>query len=263
MSLVFSAVVPHPPLLIEAIGKDKLAKLEQTKQALSQLEQDLYLAKPQIIVVITPHGSVFEDAFSINANTDYTSNFAAFGDLETKDAWKGTPDFAARISHTAKEQNVPTQLISETALDHGVSIPLHLLANHLPDAKILPVGFSHLSTEMHNAFGEILKDAIMTSDKRIALIASADLAHTLSQDAPAGFHADGEQFDGQVRALLSTKNATGYAGLPEALITNAASCGYRSILLLLAIMKDMNYEFKELSYEAPFGVGYLTGELSF
>ena len=84
--LVFASIVPHPPLLIPNIGKEEIAKVEKTKQALKQLEQDLYLAKPDIIITISPHGSLFSDAFSINAHTHFVLMFyrAYFSSLRSE-----------------------------------------------------------------------------------------------------------------------------------------------------------------------------------
>jgi len=263
MSLVFAGITPHPPLLIPTIGKGQEEKLAQTRQALETMEQELYLTKPQIIVIISPHGSLFPDAFSINAHTHICSDYELFGDLATKKEWTGTPDLAAKISHESKTHSIPTRLVSKEKVDHGVSVPLHFLTTHLPDVKILPVGFSGLDHEQHAAFADILKDEIMKTDKRVALLASADLAHTLSEQAPAGYHPQGEQFDKHVLALLSTKNTKGFSALDTTLVKVAQSCGYMSLLLFLQIMQEMDYEFKQLSYEAPFGVGYLTGQLVF
>ena len=89
MSLVFSAICPHPPVLIPGIGKKEVEKIEQTNKALKKLEQDLYIAKPQILIVISPHGSLFKDAFSVNAHPEFHSHFDQFGDLSTKKTWAG------------------------------------------------------------------------------------------------------------------------------------------------------------------------------
>jgi hypothetical protein len=37
MSLVFAAIVPHPPLLIPSIGKEAIKKIDKTKRALEKL----------------------------------------------------------------------------------------------------------------------------------------------------------------------------------------------------------------------------------
>ena len=116
--LVFSAIVPHPPILIPSIGKDEIKKIEKTKQALEQLEQDLYLAKPDTILIISPHGSLFTDAFSINAHTHFVSDFEQFGDLTTKLEWTGADSLAAKIKQEIKANEIPLQLISQIGRAH-------------------------------------------------------------------------------------------------------------------------------------------------
>lgn len=264
MSLVFSAITPHPPLLIPNIGKTQIKKVKKTQESLEQLEQDLYLSKPDVVMVISPHGSLFPDAFSVNAYNKFSSSFEEFGDLATKMNWEGIPSLAASISHKGNnELNIPVQLVSEEKLDHGTTVPLFYLVNHLPKIKILPIGYSALDNKTHLEFGSMLKEVIMDSDKRIAVIASGDLSHGLTTDAPAGFSQVGEKFDKQIVELLETRNTVGIAGLDQKFVEEAAECGYRSLLILLGIMRDMDYTFKNYSYEGPFGVGYLVGNFVF
>ena len=59
--------------------------------------------------------------------------------------------------------------------------------------------------------------------------------------------------------MLENKNTTGIANMDDKIVDSASECGYRSILILLGILKNMDYSFKNYSYEAPFGVGYLVG----
>lgn len=263
MSLVFSAVAPHPPLLIPNIGKKELSKVDKTKKALEQLEQDLYLVKPEIIIIISPHGSLFANAFSVNAHTNFLSAFEQFGDFETKCQWQGDPMLAAKISHRSNELKIPIQLISQDQIDHGSSVPLYYLTNHLSNIKILPIGYSGLDAKIHLQFGELLKEIIMESDSRIAVIASGDLSHGLTTDAPAGYSKVGLKFDKELIELLETRNTVGIASMDRKFIDEAAECGYRSFLILLGIMRDIDYSFKNYSYEGPFGVGYLVGNFVF
>ena len=259
MSLVFAAITPHPPLLIPNIGKEESKKAEKTKQALEKLEQDLYLTKPEIIIVISPHGNSFPDAFSINAHTQFESNFKEFGDMDTKQTWHGSPELASKIDCSTHGKVLHTSLVSEEKLDHGSSVPLFFLTSHLPNVRILPVGYTQLPVKDHLEFGYLLKEIIMSSDKRIAVIASGDLSHGLTKDSPAGFSETGKEFDETIIKLLETKNTTGVMNMEEKFVEEAMECGYRSILILLGILKNMDCEFKNYSYEAPFGVGYLVG----
>jgi AmmeMemoRadiSam system protein B len=259
MSLVFAAIAPHPPMLIPAIGKDHIEAIQKTKDALARLEQDLYIAKPQVIIIISPHGSLFANAFSVNAHTSFSTLFEQFGDLTTKKEWRGAPEIAATIAAEAAKRRIPVQLVSQDKIDHGASIPLFALTGHLPDVRVLPIGFNGASPDNHLAYGELLKEVMMNEDKRIALIASADLSHCLTVNAPVDFHADGEAFDQKIIAMLEVRNTAGIAGMEPAVVANAAECGYRSILIALGALKNVSFSFSTYSYESPFGVGYLVG----
>ncbi len=262
MSLTFAAITPHPPILLPNIGKD-INELSQTKQAFLELEQELYLTKPQIILVISPHEGIYPDAFVINAYTDFTARFERFGDVLTTFNWKGSPDFAAKLSHAGNNHAFPLRLISEPSLSYGASVPLSLLTSHLENFKIVPVGYSKLSPKEHLDFGELMKEVIMSTDKRVAVIASGDLSHHLNEKVPGGFRLEGKKFDEELIALLETRNTLGIAQMNPDMIAKAEECGYRSLLILLGILKNVDFKFKRLCYEAPFGVGYLTGHFVF
>lgn len=263
MSLVFASIVPHPPLLIPNIGKDEIKKVKKTQQALEKLEEELYVAKPDAILIISPHASLFADAFTINAHTNFVSDFEQFGDFATKVNWQGAEQIAAKIGRLAKDQHLPVQLIGEGKLDHGAAVPLFYLTKHLPNIKILPLGYSALDVKTHLKFGELLKEIIMQSNKRIAVVASGDLSHGLTTDAPAGYSKVGAEFDAKLIELLETRNTLGIVNLDAQFVEEAAECGYRSFLILLGILKNMDYTFKNFSYEGPFGVGYLVGNFIF
>ena len=263
MSLVLAAIAPHPPLLIPSIGKDLVKKMEKTQKALQKLEEDLYLAKPDIILIISPHGSYFPNAFSVNVCPEFETDLKEFGDLATKLKFKGEMHISALISDRAKEENFPVAMITEKGLDHGSIVPLFALCQHLPDAQILQIGFSDLDAKTHLDFGYFIKEIIMDSNKRVAVIASGDLSHALTTDAPAGFNAAGEKFDNKIQELLANKNLTGMLQLDPEMIKNASECGLRSFLILLGILKNVDYTYHQYSYEAPFGVGYLTANFVF
>lgn len=258
MSLVFAAITPHPPLLIPSVGKEALKKIEKTKLAMKKLEEDLYLAKPDVILIISPHGSFFDDAFSINVCTEYHGDLKEFGDLTTNLKIKGEINLASMINDHAKEEHIATSMISESKIDHGCTVPLTFLTQHLPDVQISQLGFSELDWKTHVDYGNLIKEKIMDTNKRVAVIASADLSHALTTDSPAGFNPTGAKFDEKIQELLSHRNLSGMLQLEKEFVENAAECGFRSILILMGILKDVDYTYKQYAYEGPFGVGYLT-----
>lgn len=259
MPLVFAAFTPHPPLLIPDIGKEQIEKLEKTKQALNKLEEELYIAKPQIIFIISPHSGLFENSFSINAHTHFTSAFEEFGDLATKLDWIGSPEAAARTKELARLHNIPMQLVSKEKLDHGATVPLFYLTRHLRDCRIMPIGYSHLDAKTHLKFGRILKETIMNSNKRVAIIASGDLSHDLDKKIWPKIN-----LDKKLIKLIKTRDKEKIVKLENTKeLKDSKECGYRSLLILLGAINGIFYNFSIHSYEHPFGVGYLTGNFYF
>jgi len=263
MSLVFAALTPHPPLLIPTIGKDALIKAEKTKQAFEKLEEDLYLSKPDTILIISPHSNLLSDAFTFNISKEFETDLTEFGDLTTHLKYKADLDLAFLIREEAKKENFSIILESNSSLDHSAAVPLFYLAQHLSKTSILPMGFCELDYKTHIEFGYFLKEQIMKSTKRVAIIASGDLSHTLTPDSPGGFNPEGKIFDEKIQEFLSARNTTGLLQLDKDIIEKAASCGFRSILLLMGMLRGINFDYKSYCYEAPFGVGYLTANFVF
>lgn len=260
MALVFAAITPHPPFLLPSIGKEAFYELKKTVKALQTLEEELYTAKPNLILIISPHTGLFAESFTINAHPTLTSAFEQFGDMLTVKTWTGAPEFAAKVSHAAKSLHLPVQLMSEEKIDHGATIPLTYLTEHLPQVKIVPIGYSALTPEDHVTFGKFLKEQIMESGKRVAVIASGDMSHCLTKDAPHGLKPAGEAFDKALQQAFKVHDTSSLSTLDAGLVQDAEECSYRSSLILMGILDGMNYTYVQHAYEHPFGVGYLTAQ---
>lgn len=254
--IVASAIVPHPPIMIPQIGKDNLAQLKMTSAGYEKLAKELEKEQIETILIISPHGKLFEDSFSMNLNPKFSCNFEDFGDFATKKEWNGNIKITYRIKESL-ETKIPLQLISDERLDHGSSVPLYLLTSKLPNVKIIPTYYSYRSLQDHFAFGQELEHQLQISRERIAVIASGDLSHRITKNAPAGYSPKGKKFDNKLIEYLRNKNTEKILNMDEKLIQEAGECGLRSIMILLGIMSNMSYTPELLSYEAPFGVGYL------
>lgn len=265
MSLVWAALTPHSPLLIPKIGKDNLAKLKETQNSFAELAESLAKSKADSIIVLSPHGIEIDGAFALNMgvveNNEniYWADFEEFGDFESKYRWE--PDIY--LSYKIKsylETRSPLQLATSEKLDHGASVPLILLAKNLPEAKVIVINTSNLSREEHITLGTYLKEIIMTQEKNIAVIASGDLSHRLDENSPMESNSAGPEFDEFIREKLDQADFDAILNIDETLVQEAGECAYKSLLIMLGLVKEYNWSFKELSYEKPFGIGYLSGE---
>ena len=256
MPIVFSALVPHSPILIPSIGKGNINRIKITLKAYQKLSEKLKNSKPDSIIIITPHGPIQENVFTINLNPEFEGKFEEFGDFSIKLKMNGDIGLIHKIRE-ALETKAPLTLISEPLLDYGASVPLYLLAKDLKNIKIIPIYYSELDLPAHFKFGQLLQHELIISQENIAIIASGDLSHRLSEDAPAGYSPKAKKFDSKVIEYLKNKEINNLNNFDKNLIAEAAECGLRSIVLLMGILNRINYKPVQLSYEAPFGVGYL------
>ncbi len=257
MSLVFAAFTPHSPLLIDGVGQESGKKLAQTKAALEKLEQELYAARPDTIVVISPHGVVLLDTFLINLSDHYLSNFEEFGDYKTSHHYRGDLRFIEDFKRQIGE-DLPVAVSSETKLDYGTSVPLAYLAAHLPNIRIVPLSYSLLDYQSHFRYGQILKEHIASTNDRIAVIASGDLSHSLSKDSPAPYWPKAQNFDQDILNIIRQRDMAGLLKLNTDDINQACECGLRSLVILFGLIDEMKVTPEVLSYEAPFGIGQAT-----
>ena len=256
MPIIFSAITPHAPILIPAIGKENLNRIKATKQAMEKLAEDLYSCQPDTILIISPHGQIQPNAFTINLSPNFECNFEEFGDLTTKLNFVGDIKLSYKIRERM-ETKAPLQLISDASLDYGCGIPLCLLAQNLPKIKIIPLYYSGLDLTAHFKFGQLLRRELNYHNERIAVIASGDLSHCISKDAPAGYSPKGKKFDKKLIKYLLNDKIKDLLNINHDLIEASKECGLKSIVILLGILGGSNYKTQMLSYEAPFGVGYL------
>jgi AmmeMemoRadiSam system protein B len=259
--LVFSAIAPHPPLLIPSIGRDNLKVIKKTEEAMKKMANDLYGCKPETVVIISPHGEIDENKITINQAVKLNATFKEFGDLSTKLEWPGDAGLAYKI-YEQFETSGQVRLSHEENLDHGLAVPLSQLLVNLKETKVLPLTYAFQDLDFHFQFGQQLREILQAANQRIAVIASGDLSHRLTKEAPAGYHPDGKKFDKILVDLLKNKKFAEVLKLDRGLVENAGECGLRSIALLLGIIQDINFTPRLLSYEGPFGVGYLVMEFT-
>lgn len=256
--ICFSAITPHPPIIIPGIGEpDDLRRVQSTIQAMEALGKKLQDANPETIIIISPHASLDPYSFAINLDKFLKGDLMDFG-LDKEFIFENDLELADKIISEGKKEKISVTTY-EAALDHGALVPLYYLAKS--GTRIVHLSFSFFSLAEHYEYGKVIGKICEESGKRIALIASGDLSHRLIIDAPAGYSPLGKKFDEKLIELLRKKEINALINLDKILIEEAGECGLRSIIILLGSLAEKNYEFNKLSYEGPFGVGYLVAEM--
>lgn len=256
--ICFAAITPHPPIIIPGIGqKEDLEKTKKTVLAMERLRQDLEKAKPDTIIIISPHAPLELDFFGINRARKLAGDLLNFG-LNKQFEFANDMEVAQKIYRVSLAEKLSARFY-ESALDHGALVPLYYLAKNIKP-KIVHLTFSYLDFPAHYHYGEVIGGISADSRERIAIIASGDLSHRLNLAAPAGYSAQGKKFDQKLIEFLEAGQTEEILNFNGAFVEEAGECGLRSIIILLGALKSKKYHFDLLSYEGPFGVGYLVAK---
>lgn len=203
------------------------------------------------------------------------------GSPEDRAKVKNTIEALEKLGKELEKKNPDKIIISSPHPDWGIKVPLHFLNSirQLADkiqnyqhpntpviepGTIYPILTTMDSPKQHFEWGKKFYLKIKNLKLKIALIASGDLSHYLKTDCPYGFHSDGPKFDNGLIKVLKKKDIEKILKLDK-LYPKAGECGLRSFCFLLGILEasDINYQPEILSYECPFGVGYLVVDFRF
>ncbi|KKS40588.1 hypothetical protein A3H03_02485 [Candidatus Kuenenbacteria bacterium RIFCSPLOWO2_12_FULL_42_13] len=263
--LTFASICPHPPLIIPAIGQNNLTQLQTTVNSLQKLNEKLLSDKPDTIVVISPHYHKPSEHFIMNIAPRYLGSLKNFGDLATGLEFAVNIELAEAVNslNNGRKKTFPLQIINEEGVDYGLTIPLFYLTQKLIGVKLLalhpPISFN---LQEIFSFGQLLKKACQKTTQKIALVASGDLSHTISPDSPIGGTSPRtKEFDHALIKFLKHKKINEIMAIEKNLSEEAKECGLKPIMLLLGALYRVPYVPQVLSYEHPFGIGYLTMEM--
>lgn len=169
-------------------------------------------------------------------------------------------ELAAKRLAAAKPDKL---LIISPHQEHGYSVPLYYLGRGLaPDTELEKILVTHSSYDYYYELGKQYGEKIDRSGKRIAVVASADLSHVLKADGPYGYHPAGPQLDAAVVKAVQAGKVEDLLEIDADILDNGAECGLRSILFLFGVFAGKEFRTEVLSYEGPFGVGYMVATFS-
>jgi aromatic ring-opening dioxygenase LigB subunit len=186
------------------------------------------------------------------------------GSKEDRKKVKKTIESLEFLGEKLAKMNPDKIIISSPHPDWGFEVPLYFLAKNFKGEirKVLiglesPRFYFEKGTKF-SIFNFQFSNKSQIQNPKIALIASGDLSHCLKEDGPYGFQPDGPKFDKALIEALKKKDIETILKLDE-MYPEAGECGLRSFCFMLGILEasGINYQPEILSYEGPFGVGYL------
>jgi aromatic ring-opening dioxygenase LigB subunit len=265
--LKMCCIVPHPPILIPEIGGTEVKKLKKSTEAMKELAGQIRQFDPETLVVISPHSPVHREAFIMQEDKQLSGSFSMFRAPQVTLQSTTDANLAEALFEAAGSKGIPVARGPGSRdagggggnLDHGILVPLYFLAPQ--SFSLLCISISLLSYWDHYRLGTAIREAVESTGHRTVFIGSGDMSHRLIRGAPAGYSPRGEEFDLSVVRIMESGDYEKLFGLDEGLIDEAGECGLRSIFAVAGAVDGYAVESRVLSYEGPFGVGYMVASV--
>src|SRR4051812_41293223 len=260
-SLVFAGIAPHPPIMVPEVGRDACVDVRASIDAMAELTRRLIDSQAETVVIISPHAPLERNAFIAYDGPQLHGDFANFRAPTATVNAELDDELLNEITRAAANEQLIVMRIRGFDLDHGTAVPLYFLQRNGWHGKVIALGYNFLSNEDHVLFGRCIQAAIKKLGRRVAFIASGDLSHRLKPDAPAGYFPGAHKFDEEIVAAIDCCATQRIVEMDQELRRAAGECGYRSMLVAIGATQDLDSNCEVISYEAPFGVGYLVAQL--
>ena len=265
MSLQGHYLLPHPPIVIPEVGKGEEEKIKATSKSMHFVGQEISHKAPGTIVIVTPHGVMFEDAVALSYEDEMQGDFEHFGITGITMQCKINKALTSKIYELSFNENIPVvmatnELLREhgaaVRLDHGAMVPLYFINQYYTDYKLVHITYAPIDDMSLYKFGMTIEEAARELNEKTVFIASGDLSHKLKKDGPYEYSPLGEKFDTEFLGLLKAGDAAGVFGMDKEVVCGAGECGRRSVAMLLGTLEGKKFNGELLSYEGTFGVGY-------
>ena len=258
MPMIGAVILPHPPLIIPAVGRGQERQVQSTIDAYRAAAKRVAEWKPEVLIVSSPHTVMYADYFHISPGSGASGSMASFGAPQTRLEVRYDTELRQELIRQAEAAGLRAGTLGERnpSLDHGTFLPLWFLQEAGITCPILRIGLSGFSPLQHYQLWRCTAKAVDTLGRRAVFVASGDLSHKLRDDGPYGYAPEGPVFDRRVTAAMESGDFLQFLTMDQALCDRAAECGLRSFQMMAGALDGLGVKPELLSYEGVTGVGY-------
>ena len=258
MSILAGFMVPHPPLIVPAVGRGSEEEVRETIDAYDRVADEIAALKPETIIITSPHATMYSNYFHISPGQGAKGSFADFGAPQVKFDETYDSGLWDLIASLAEAEDFPAGIEGErkAQLDHGTMVPLWFIRKKYSSFKIVRIGLSGLPLTDHYHLGELIKAAVEKTGRRAVFVASGDLSHKLQYHGPYGFAPEGPVYDERIMDVCGRAAFGELFDFDEDFCDKAAECGHRSFVIMAGAFDGLKIKATRFSHQDVTGVGY-------
>ena len=254
--VVMSCLMPHPPIVVPAVGKGREQEACDTVKAMASLAKRIVARQPDVLVLISPHSPRKPGSFGIWESPQIEGSMERFNAPEEMLTLPNDRGFVAALGTMCRESGIKTFLIENEDLDHGAYVPLYYLVRAGWDGPTVVTSLNYPGDGQLEEFGKAIRDTAKRLGKKTIVLASGDMSHRLQPHAPGGYHPRAADFDVAFVDTVRRGELRRVRAIDRELIAVAGEDVVDSSVVAISASDFDNTEHEVLSYEGPFGVGY-------
>lgn len=254
----FSGLMPHPPIVVPDVGRGRVRQCQGTHDACAEFARRLVATRPKRLFLVSPHAPRHGGAFGLWSGRRLRGDLREFGAPAAAVDLPNDEQTALFVHDACRGMGVRATPIPPTPLDHGSTVPLWFLTQAGWDGLTCVASLPWESApETLQTFGECVALALGRQQGAAALVASGDMTHRARPGAPGGYHKRAVDFDNRLTQLVREGKLAEIAEIDRALRELAAEDAADSSMVVAAALGHRPHGHEVLSYEHPFGVGYM------
>ncbi len=218
--------------------------------------------RPDVVLILSPHSPRQPISWSLDRSPTLHGNLTRFSAPDVAITLPASSQVAEYIVSHARGLGLQCRLHRLSMADHGVVVPLYFLVSAGWRGPTVRISLPYTPKPGEcMAMGEAIAAAAAEAGQRWACVASGDMSHRLKPGAPAGYEPRARQFDAAVVDAVRDARYCDVAVTEHKLRELAAEDVVDTLTVVVAASEWRGREHSLLSYEGPFGVGYLVAVL--
>ena len=266
MTLVHACIAPHGSEAIEQLAsKISKRKFRKTKDGLQKLAAEVGRARPDTIVLATPHNLKLWKHIGVILAQNSTGKLQASPRNKRTVSLKSRCDieFAKELLERSEKAKLPViganygtseGVTSDMPMDWGTLVPLWFM---IPRCRkkprlVIVTPSREVPLSKNFQFGRIIAElAEANRKKRIVFVASADQAHAHKKTGPYGYSPRAREYDRLVLDELSRNRVDKIMTVKPDLVEAARPDSLWQMTILAGAVARAKFKAELVSYDVP------------
>jgi len=263
MPLEYACIVPHGSDIIPQLAVHKTEHLfEKTRESVRKIARDIRNARPQTIVLASPHNLRLQDNIAIVTAENSTGYLKGPRGRKVSLSLRCDREFAQDLLEESTRKHLPVVganygtaegLASDMPMDWGTLVPMWFVVKEekVKARTVIVTPSREIPLRENIALGTTIAEMAEKRRNRLVFIASADQAHAHKKSGPYGYHRSAAKYDEFVSRAIQKNRIESISQLGKRFVEDAKPDSLWQMAILAGLTKVVKMRGKMLSYEVP------------